>query len=71
MTTETTSDPAFDLLAYLHVDITVELMDIYHAHGTCRATDGTYVCSLDVGHQGYHVDLQDRWVAFGVPHVVN
>jgi hypothetical protein len=52
-------------------DITDELMSEMKVHGTCKATDGTYICCRDTGHRGIHTNLRNQYVTFGVSQHVN
>jgi hypothetical protein len=70
MIEETSSDFAEYFWArFPNTDISDELSATMGVSGSCRATDGTYICGLDVGHREDHIDLNDRWVVFEVPHV--
>jgi hypothetical protein len=53
---------------YPNINIEDELMSALGVCGSCRASDGTYVCSLNVGHKGDHISLRDEYVVFEVPH---
>lgn len=58
-----------ELVELLRPDITAELMDAMNVHGSCKETDGEFTCSLDTGHAGFHIDLNDQFVVFEVPRV--
>jgi hypothetical protein len=52
-------------------DIGDELVTAMGVSGSCGVTDGEYRCSLDRGHVGNHIDLNDRFVTFEVPSVAS